>query len=334
MTTCPKNHKDIEYLDFEPEPGDLLAEVQALLSGEQKRLPTMLLYDEKGSKLFDQICELPEYYPTRTETAILNDNAVEIAEALGSKAMLVEFGSGSSMKTRILLDHMDDLVSYVPIDISREHLLAAAEAVAEDYPDVPVQPVVADYMAPFDLPTPPEPPEQTTGFFPGSTVGNLVERQAVAFLRNVCDVVGDGGSLLLGADLRKDRKILEAAYNDAAGVTAAFNLNALDVVNDRLGADFDVDQFRHEAVYDNDAGRIEMRLVSQERQSVQVGDKTIEFEPQEYILTEYSHKYRLEDVAAMAARVGMTVERVWTDPDELFSVQHLRVTGAGSRQSA
>ncbi len=325
-----RNHKEIEYLDFEPEPADLLSVVQEQLSRDQKRLPTMVLYDEKGSQLFDQICELPEYYPTRTEMAILSRHAVEIAEVLGSKCMLVEFGSGSSTKTRILLDHMDDLVSYVPIDVSREHLLAAAEAVAEDYPDVPVQPVVANYMVPFDLPDPPEPPRQTTGFFPGSTMGNFEASEAVAFLRSVRDIVGDGGSLLLGADLRKDRATVEAAYNDAAGVTAAFNLNALDVINDRLGADFDPKQFRHEAVYDSEAGRIEMRLISQERQTVQVGAQCIEFEPQEYILTEYSHKYRLEDVAALAAEAGMAVERVWTDPDDLFSVQYLRATNGTS----
>jgi len=320
-----RSYKDIEYLDFEPKPKDLLSEVQVLLAGDQKRLPSMLLYDEKGAQLFDQICELPEYYPTRTETAILNRHAAAIADALGSKCMLVEFGSGSSTKTRILLDHMEELVSYVPIDISREHLLASAEAVAQDYPDVQVQPVVADYMAPFELPAPAEPPQQTTGFFPGSTMGNLESSDAVAFLRNVCDVVGDGGSLLLGADLRKDRATLEAAYNDAAGVTAAFNLNALEVVNDRLGADFDPSRFRHEAIYDSEAGRIEMRLVSRQRQTVQLGAQRIEFEPQEYILTEYSHKYRLEEVAALAAEAGMAVEQVWTDPDNLFSVQHLRV---------
>ncbi len=161
-------------------------------------------------------------------------------------------------------------------------------------------------------------------------MGNLETSEAVAFLRNVRDIVGDGGSLLLGADLRKDRATVEAAYNDSAGVTAAFNLNALDVVNERLGADFDAQKFRHEAVYDSEAGRIEMRLISRERQTVQVGAQRFEFEPEEYILTEYSHKYRLEDVAALAAEAGMAVERVWTDPDGLFSVQYLRVTNGTS----
>lgn len=319
-----QTNETLDYLDFEPARQDVRSQVQELLRQRQKRLPTMLLYDEKGSRLFDQICELPEYYPTRTEMAILNHHAAEIADAIGPKTRLVEFGSGSSMKTRILLDELEHPVAYVPIDISREHLLAASETIATDYPDIPVQPVVADYMAPFDLPNPPERPNQTTGFFPGSTLGNMETDDGVAFLQNVHDVVGEKGALLLGADLRKDRNILEAAYNDAAGVTAAFNLNALHVANERVGSDFDPDSFRHRAVYDEEAGRVEMRLVSRKRQTVRVGNERFEFEPDEYMITEYSHKYRMEDVEAMAVQAGMTVERAWTDPDRLFSVQYLR----------
>lgn len=314
----------LDYLDFEPARQDVRSQVVELLRRRQKRLPTMLLYDEKGSRLFDQICALPEYYPTRTEMAILNRHAAQIADAIGPKTRLVEFGSGSSMKTRILLDELEEPVAYVPIDISREHLLAASGTIATDYPDIPVQPVVADYMAPFDLPEPPEQPNQTTGFFPGSTLGNMEADDGVAFLRNVHDVVGEKGALLLGADLRKARKILEAAYNDSAGVTAAFNLNALSVANERVGADFDPDNFRHRAVYDEDAGRIEMRLISRKHQTVRIGDERFEFEPDEYMITEYSHKYRMEDVEALAAQAGMNVERAWTDPDRLFSVQYLR----------
>ena len=231
------------------ESGDLLAEVQASLSEKPKRLPSKLFYDRRGSELFEQICRLPEYYLTRAEIEILETHGPAIAAQLGRDCMLVEFGAGSITKTRILLDHLQEPTCFVPVDISGDFLNAAAAEVGRDYPNLPVYPVAADYMAKFELPTPPPRTRFIVGAFLGSTIGNLEMDEAAAFLKNVCGLIGRQGRLLLGADLRKDPKVLKAAYNDAEGVTAKFNLNILEVVNRELDADFDPALFEHYAEY-------------------------------------------------------------------------------------
>ena len=305
--------------------GDLLAEVQASLSEKPKRLPSKLFYDQRGSELFEQICRLPEYYLTRAEIEILNEHGPSIAAQVGPHCMLVEFGAGSITKTRILLDHLQEPTCVVPVDISGDFLLAAAEALRRDYPHVSVCPVAADYLAKFELPTPPPRTRLILGAFLGSTIGNLEMDEAVAFLNNVRGLIGRQGRLLLGVDLRKDPEVLWAAYNDAEGVTAKFNLNILEVVNRELGADFDPALFEHYAEYFELQGRMEMRLVSREDQQVAIGERTIDLAEGEFIVTEYSHKYRMEDVERLAKGAGMTVGRIWTDRRRLFSLQLLRV---------
>lgn len=307
------------------ESGDLLAEVLAALSEKPKRLPSKLFYDRRGSELFEQICGLPEYYLTRAEIEILETHGPAIAAQVGRDCMLVEFGAGSITKTRILLDHLQEPTCFVPVDISGDFLKAAAAEVERDYPNLSVYPVAADYLAPFELPTPPPRTRLIVGAFLGSTIGNLEMDEAVAFLKNVRGLIGRQGRLLLGADLRKDPRVLWAAYNDAAGVTAKFNLNILEVVNRELDADFDLALFEHYAEYLEPKGRIEMRLVSREDQQVAIGERTIDLAEGEFIVTEYSHKYRMEDVEGLAKEAGMTVERVWTDRKRMFSLQLLRV---------
>lgn len=305
--------------------GDLLAEVLASLAEKPKRLPSKLFYDRRGSELFEQICRLPEYYLTRAEIEILETHGPAIAAQVGPYCMLVEFGAGSITKTRILLDHLQEPTCFVPVDISGEFLMAAAAELGRDYPNLSVYPVAADYLGKFELPTPPPRTRLIVGVFLGSTIGNLEMDEAVAFLNNVRGLIGRQGRLLLGIDLRKDPEVLWAAYNDAEGVTAKFNLNILEVVNRELGADFNSALFAHYAEYFEQEGRIEMRLVSREDQQVAIGERTINLAEGEFIVTEYSHKYRMEDVERLARGAGMTVERVWTDRRRLFSLQLLRV---------
>jgi dimethylhistidine N-methyltransferase len=290
-----------------------------------KRLPCKLFYDETGSLLFDQICELQEYYPTRTETAILRQYGPEMAAQLGSECRLVEYGSGNGIKTRLLLDCLIEPTAYVPIDISREHLLRSAAALSRDYPSFPVLPVCADYTTAFDLPEGGRPARRTAVFFSGSTIGNFEPGEAVAFLRGVADVCGAGGGLLIGVDLKKDPALLHAAYNDREGVTAAFNLNLLHRINRELNGDVQVEQFVHHALYNPRPGRIEMHLVSMADQVARIGDARVRFREGESILTEYSYKYTPREFARLAARAGFAVQHVWTDERRRFSVQLLTV---------
>lgn len=309
--------------DFEPRLDSFHDEVIAGLTQDVKTLPCKFFYDEYGSQLFDQICGLPEYYPTRTEMAIMRDSAADMVARLGPDCRLVEYGSGSSLKTRILLDHAPDLASYVPVDISREHLRKSACALASAYPTLEILPVCADYTQPFTLPWGRRPVRHSAVYFPGSTVGNFHPAQAQAFLTQIADLCGAGGGLLIGVDLKKSPAILEPAYNDARGVTAAFNLNLLTRINRELGGDFALDQWAHDALYNPLEGRIEMHLVSQANQRVQIGDTAVRFRAGETIHTECSYKYSLEDFDCLAQRSGWTVQRVWTDPQQLFSVQYL-----------
>lgn len=292
------------------------------LRAEQKSLPCKYFYDARGSELFDRICELPEYYPTRTERSILCSNRAEIAARIGPNAALLEYGSGSSTKTRILLDSLHKPAAYIPLDISREHLSQSALALQAEFPHIPVLPVCADYTQEFELPE--VGASVYTAFFPGSTIGNFTPSQAVRFLRGVANVVGRDGGLLIGVDVWKSPEILIPAYNDAAGITAQFNLNLLERMNRELEGDFDLDAWRHEAVWNPEGSRIEMHLVSTRDQSVGVAGERFQFHEGESILTEYSHKWKLETFALMAHRAGWRIERVWFDDQRLFSVQYLR----------
>jgi len=300
-------------------------EMQAIIDGlgrPQKTLSPKYFYDEAGSRLFEAITQLPEYYLTDTELGIMHAHVGEMAALCGEHASLIEFGAGSSLKTRLLLRHLRNLAAYVPVDISEEHLLANQRSIQADFPEVEVIPVVADFTRPFQLPDPETTPLRNIVYFPGSTIGNFEEDDAVSFLEVMHEEAGDGGALLIGVDLQKDPAVIEAAYNDDAGVTAAFNLNILEHLNREFATNFDVDAFSHRAGYDRRAGRIVMELVSLKPQSVRAGDTIIEFDAGETIITEYSHKYTLDGFAALARRAGFTVDRVWTDPDRWFSVQY------------
>ena len=292
------------------------------LQHEQKEIPSKFLYDERGSKLFDAICETDDYYPTRTEIGIMKQHVEEMVDAIGPRALLAEYGSGSSLKTRILLDHVEDLALYVPIDISRAHLVESAETIADLYPHIPVQPLCADYTDTFELPKPPRPAARTVVYFPGSTLGNFQPDDARRFLADIADTVGTDGGLLIGVDLKKDVEVLRAAYNDSEGVTAAFNKNLLRRMNRELEATFDLDQFEHRALWNEQAGCIEMHLRSRIDQTVTVAGEPIAFAGGETIRTEYSYKYTLDDFEALAAEAGLAVEQVWTDDQSYFSVQY------------
>lgn len=317
----------LPVVDQAPEVESFREAVLEGLQQPQKRIPSKFLYDERGSKLFERICEQEEYYPTQTEMAIMQEHAEAMAEAIGAKARLVEYGSGSSRKIRILLDHLEDLAVYVPVDISRTHLVEAAEALADDYPDVPIQPLYADYTKAFELPPPPRPPVRTVGYYPGSTIGNFQPDDAETFLRRVAEVVGTDGGLLIGVDLKKDVDVLEAAYNDAAGVTAAFNKNLLHRMNRELDATFDPARFEHLSVWNDEKGCIESFLRSTEAQTVTVAGTSFSFAEGEAIHTEYSYKYTLDGFAELAGAAGFAVEEVWTDPRSYFSVQYCTVDG-------
>ncbi|MGH8325769.1 MAG: L-histidine N(alpha)-methyltransferase, partial [Steroidobacteraceae bacterium] len=288
-----------------------------------KRLSPAYLYDRRGSQLFEAICELPEYYLTRTETGILARYAAQMAECIGEQALLLEPGSGSSRKTRLLLDALPDLAAYVPVDISRTHLLEAARALQAAYPRLEVLPVCADFTQGFTVPPTRQPPSRVVVFFPGSTLGNFDAAEAVRLLALMRRAAGARGGLLVGIDLAKDPAILECAYNDAAGVTAEFNLNLLVRLNRELAADFDPGSFSHEAVWLPAQSRIEMRLVSARRQTVHLAGESVEFAAGERLVTEHCHKYSAESFASQARTAGWTPRRSWRDPRGYFSVQYL-----------
>jgi dimethylhistidine N-methyltransferase len=299
---------------------DDLREILTGLGQSQKAISSKYFYDEKGSRLFDQICELPEYYLTRTELGILRKYAVEIASSIGQQASLIEFGSGSSLKVRILLENLDQLAAYVPVDISRDYLVMAAEEIARDFPEIEVLPVAADFTCPFDLPDPMVTPVRNVVHFPGSTIGNFSPDAAHRLLRVMHHEAGDNGALLIGIDLQKDKYVIERAYNDDAGVTAEFNLNVLQRINREFGANFKVDKFSHRAVYKEQLGRIEMYLVSECDQVITIADHEFTVSAGESILTEHSHKYTIDGFAAMAARAGFSLEKYWSDSGEMFAV--------------
>lgn len=315
--------KDIRVDDRHPDVEDTLETVRRGLSASQKKLPSRLFYDERGSALFEAICEQPEYYLTRTEIAIMRDHAGDIADALGPDVRLVEYGSGSGIKTRMLLEHLETPVAYVPVEISRSALMESVAELATRFPDVPMQPVCADFTQPLRLPVAARSPRRTAIYFPGSTIGNFEAKDAVRILRQMRAEMGEGGAVVVGVDLKKDPAQIEAAYNDAAGVTRDFTLNMLVRLNREVGTDFDVDAFRHRARYNALAGRIETSLVSMKRQDVHVRNETFSFREDEAMQVEYSCKYSLDDFAQMANKAGLSVEKVWMDEDRRFSVQYL-----------
>jgi dimethylhistidine N-methyltransferase len=314
-----------------PPTGDLLEIVQRGLRAQPKYLPSWLFYDARGSALFERICEQPEYYLTRCETALMQAHAASIADTLGMHVRLVEYGSGSAAKTRLLLEHMAAPVSYVPVEISPEPLHASVQRLAGRFPELPMQPLCADFTRALRLPIPSRAPRRTVIYFPGSTIGNFDTREAVALLRKMRSEMGENGGILIGADLKKDAAVIEAAYNDAAGVTAEFTLNMLARLNREVGCDFELESFRHHAHYNALAGRIETSLVSLRAQKVRMGRSQVAFDEGEAIRVEVSCKYSLEDFAALAGKAGLDVLRVWLDPERMFSVQYLVRSGSVAR---
>jgi dimethylhistidine N-methyltransferase len=297
-------------------------DMERALAARPRSISPKYFYDVRGSQLFDRICELPEYYPTRTELAILRSHAAEIAEQMGPRAEIVEFGAGSCVKVGLLLDAMQQPARYLPIDISGEHLAASAAELRERYPALDVQPVVADYTQRLLLPARLPGAGQRVGFFPGSTIGNFTPGEALHFLQ-VAGQVLRGGALLLGADLIKEPDVLHAAYNDAQGVTAAFNLNLLERANRELGCDFVLEQFAHSAFYNAPQQRIEMHLVSRRRQQVALAGRRHEFDEGETLHTENSYKFTIEGLRSLAERAGFRAGPVWTDPRRMFSLHWL-----------
>lgn len=308
-----------ELLD--PKDCPFAKDVIAGLSQQPKRLPPKYFYDETGSRLFEQITLLPEYYPTRTELRILRDRGAEIAAAIPKNAALVEFGAGATTKVRLLLQKCD-FGAYVPVDISGDFLNGQADALRKDFPGLAVYPVTADFTTPFELP--PEVKDMPkVGFFPGSTIGNFDPHEACAFLRSARAILGDGATLIVGVDLEKDERVLYEAYNDAAGVTAKFNLNVLVRINRDLGGNFDLSGFKHRAIYNRERHRIEMHLIGRKAQTVRLLGETFSFRAGETIHTESSYKYSLERFTALARGSGWTPRASWTDSDGMFSVHAL-----------
>jgi dimethylhistidine N-methyltransferase len=300
-----------------------LRDVRSGLSQKQKTLPCKYLYDERGSQLFDQICELDEYYVTSTELSIMEANTASIAAQIDTEVMLVEYGSGSSLKTRILLDSLLEPRAYVPIDISEEHLIKTSVELQKAYPSLQVLPVVADFTNSFQLPKCEPPASHVAIYFPGSTIGNFTPENAGKLLDNMSQMLGDQGGLLIGIDLQKKVSVLEAAYNDSANVTADFNLNLLNRINNELNGDFDLEHFEHRAIYNQTDHRIEISIVSLKDQVVSISGERFHFTTGEEILTEYSHKYTIDGFAEFAAEYGFTLHKSWTDEKEYLGVLHL-----------
>ncbi|PCI36756.1 MAG: L-histidine N(alpha)-methyltransferase [Rhodospirillaceae bacterium] len=312
------------FADFRPDREKFLAEALAGLGATPKTLPSKYFYDDRGSALFDLICELPEYYVTRVETALLGSIADEVATIIGQDAAIIEYGTGSSEKIRILLTALNRPAAFVGVDISGDALLGVTDAMARHFPDMAVHGVCADFTQPLKLPTLAGSGKRVV-FFPGSSLGNFDHQQAEDFLANAAKTVGPDGALLIGIDLKKDVDTLNAAYDDAQGITAQFNLNLLTRLNRECGADFDLEDFRHRAFYNAKAGRVEMHLVSLRAQTVSLGGANIAFTKGETIHTENSYKYSTSEFQDLSRRAGLMPLHVWTDADQLFSLHYLHV---------
>lgn len=310
------NAPEVRLLDFAPA-DNFLADVLAGLAASQKSIPPKYFYDEKGSQLFEAICELPEYYPTRAETALMQAHASEIAGLIGAGCALIEYGSGASRKTRILLDAARPAI-YMPVDISRDSLLRSCAKLSVDYRSLEINAIWADYTRPLELP---ETAHRRIIFFPGSTIGNFTPDEALTFLKSCREVAGEDGAMIVGVDLKKAETLLNAAYDDAKGVTADFNLNLLTRINRELDGDFEIENFSHRAFYNATASRIEMHLVSNISQQARVGRRYFQFREGETIHTENSYKYSIGEFHELAGASGFRPARYWAD--ELFSIHYL-----------
>ena len=315
------------FLQQSPEVSEFEADVLEGLHDTPKHVPAKYFYDTAGSLLFERITELPEYYPTRCEMKTLRDHAADIAKLIPEGAALVEFGSGSSKKARILLRAAPKLAAYVPVDICREMIEQEAAELRPDFPQLKVLPVTADICKPFELPDEAKVAPARTGFFPGSTIGNFEPHEASGFLRNAADILGPGATLIVGVDLIKSPEVLNAAYNDAAGVTARFNLNLLTRINRELGGTFRLNTFEHHAFYNRERHRIEMHLASLKRQKVKVAGETVDFRAGETIHTENSYKYSVESLSVLARGVGWLSAGAWIDERKYFSIQAFTFAG-------
>lgn len=318
----------LAFFDLAPGEESFREAVLAGLQRQRKAIPCKFLYDARGSALFDEICGLPEYYPTRTEIGILEENAGRIARRIGQGCRLIDFGSGASRKARILLEALEEPAAYVAVDISRERLVEAAADLAADFPELPVIALCADYTRPFALPVLPNAGGAKVGFFPGSTIGNFEPEAAEAFLAGCARLLGHNGAMLVGVDLKKEKAVLDAAYNDGAGVTALFNLNLLERINRELEGDLDPAQFQHLAFYNPAMGRIEIYIKSLAEQEVRIAGRRFVFDCGELIHTEYSYKYALGEFRDLARRAGFSAVEAWTDAKALFSVHYLRAEEA------
>lgn len=318
--------REVYLNDFKPSHEQFLAEVLSGLRKPQKELPSKYFYDEQGSRLFERICTLEEYYIPRIEASIMKTNIKDMVELMGPRVLLVEYGSGDCKKVRDLLDHLHDPVAYIPIDISREQLMRMAQDISVSYPELEVLPVCADYTSSFVLPRSRRRSERTVVYFPGSTISNFDPVPAKQFLKHIAQVCGPGGALLIGVDLKKDPAVLRRAYNDSQNITSAFNLNLLQRINRELDCDFQLDAFSHYASYNPRESRIEMHLMSLREQSIHLGNATISFMKGESIWTESSYKFSLDEFEEMAATAGFKVKRVWTDKQQWFSFQYLVTT--------
>lgn len=290
-----------------------------------KTLPPALFYDDIGARLFEEICRLPEYYPTRTELSILAQYAPLLASQVGFDAVLIEYGSGAGKKVCYLLDQLESPVAYIPVDVSRKQLMEVAAKRSQQYPELDIVPICADYTQPFDLPLLPS-RSRRVAFFPGSTIGNFHPAEAVSFLKSIRRVVGQNGRLILGVDRKKDPETLHAAYNDRTGITAAFNLNILAHLNRELGATFDLSRFRHVSFFNDETNRIEMHLEALITHQVLVASRVIKFEAGETIQTECSYKYDEEHLTSLAERSGFNIDALYTDEREWFWVALLHPT--------
>lgn len=294
------------------------------LSASPRALPCKFFYDSRGSELFEAICDTPEYYLTRAELSILETRAGEIAARIGPHCRLIELGSGASVKVRLLLKALETPLAYVPVDISRDFLRGAAESIAADFPGLKVSAVCADYTKPFELPPLAGPAGKRVGFFPGSTIGNFEPEGVVSFLTHCGHLLGPGAEMLVGADMKKDKAVLDAAYNDAAGLNAAFNLNLMHRIANELDSDLDPDNFEHVAFYNPDEGRVELYIRSKEAQTATIAGRRFSFGEGELVHTENSYKYAIPEFRALAARAGFRALATWTDADGRFSVHYLR----------
>ncbi len=303
---------------------EMVSEIFEGLMKNPKELPCKLFYDEKGSALFEEICLVDEYYPTRTEIEIMENHICEITSELGEEILLAELGSGSSIKTRLLLENLNNLTCYVPIDISSEFLFEVANGLKEKYPHINIHPLTADYTKEFELPQQQDNFKKTVYYFPGSTIGNFTPAKAKIFLRRLASMLKENDGLLIGVDLKKDKSVLEEAYNDSAGITAEFNLNILNHINNTQNSNFDLNKFKHHAFFNEKESRIEMHLISSEDHEVIVAGMPVKFKRDEHIITEYSYKYTPESFNELVSE-RFRVRKVWTDGSGYFSVQYLSV---------